>query len=161
MKKLFILFLLLNTQAFALPFNDDMVENQLSTGQVMRPNPEGSIPLGSLKYKLDTKEEAEALTNPVAADEYSIQRGKRLFKVNCSACHGEISTTEHKPSVAGKFMGAPNIADALYTSRTDGNIYKTIHFGNIIMPAVGWKLSPQETWDIINYVRSAQRGGKE
>lgn len=44
----------------------------------------------------------------------------------------------------------------MYKARTDGSIYATIHFGIRLMPGHGWKLSPTEHWDIVNYVRSAQ-----
>lgn len=140
----------------ALPFNDDMVENQISTGQIVRPKPEGSVPVGSLKNKVRNKEEAKMLTNPVQADEASVFRGSMLYQSNCYACHGNIAPEEHQASPAGKFMGAPNIAMEFYKSRTDGEIYSTIHFGNIIMQPVGWKLSASETWDIVNYIRSKQ-----
>ena len=152
-----IALLILTNDASALPFSDDMVENQLNSGQVVRKRPEGTVPVGSLDYVLaETKEEAKALTNPIAADEYSVKRGQRLFQVNCAACHGEISLTEHKPYPAGAQMGAPNLGLENYHSRTDGEIYSAVHFGNLIMPAVGWKISPNETWDIVNYVRSVQ-----
>lgn len=150
------LWMLVATSVAALPFNDDMVENQITDGQLSRSLPVGSIPMGSLDFKVKSKEDAQKLSNPVAADAYSIRRGKRLFQVNCQACHGQIAPGNHVMAPAGKFLGAPNIADPLYKDRTDGGIYGSIHFGNIIMPAVGWKLSPQETWDIINYVRHQQ-----
>lgn len=156
-----ILTVILTATAAALPFSDDMVENQLNSGQVVRKRPEGTVPVGSLDYILaDNKEEAKVLKNPVVADEYSVKRGERLFQVNCAACHGEISLTEHKAYPAGAMMGAPNLALENYHSRTDGEIYSAVHFGNLIMPAVGWKISPSETWDIVNYVRSVQKQTK-
>jgi mono/diheme cytochrome c family protein len=160
MKKLLLMVVLISLAgtAMALPFNDDMVENQITDGQLSRAIPEGSIPMGSLNYKVKSKEDAQKLTNPVKADDFSLRRGKRLFQVNCQACHGVLDSGTQIPAPAGKFLGAPNISDPLYHSRTDGNIYGTIHFGGMaIMPALGWKLSPQETWDIINYVRSLQK----
>lgn len=152
-----ITLLFLFSTASALPFSDDMVENQLGSGQVVRQRPEGTVPVGSLNYILaESKEEAKALKNPTLSDEYSVKRGQRLFQVNCAACHGEISATEHVAYPAGAQMGAPNLALENYHSRTDGEIYSAVHFGNLIMPAVGWKISPAETWDIVNYVRSVQ-----
>ncbi len=142
--------------ASALPFNDDMVDNQITTGQIMRPQPKGSVSKGSLEYKVDSKEAAQALTNPVPLTKASVLRGKRLFEVNCAACHGVIGKV-HQPSVAGPLLGAPNLGDPLYHDRTEGSIYSTIHFGNVIMYPVGWKLSSAETWDIINYVRNVQQ----
>lgn len=60
--------------------------------------------------------------------------------------------------VAMKFAAPPDITQEPYrTGRSDGNIYGIIHFGGMaVMPALGWKLSPTEHWDIINYVRHVQ-----
>lgn len=158
---LLVISILFPSLVWALPFNDDMVENQINTGQLHKVRPEGSIPRGSLKFHtVKNKEAAETLTNPIKSDEWSVKRGEWLFQVNCSACHGEIAPGAHVSYPAGQFIGAPNLADPLYHNRTDGNIYGTIHFGNLIMPAVGWKLSPKETWDIVNYVRSVQAKAK-
>ena len=150
--------LLCTSPLMALPFNDDMVDNQLSTGQVMLPAPKGSVSKGSLKYGPRTKEESLALTNPTKAEDLasSSLRGKRLFQVNCAACHGEIGE-KHVVYEAGKYLGAPNIAEPSYHNRTDGSLYSTIHFGNVIMYPVGWKISSDETWDIINYIRDTQK----
>ncbi len=140
----------------ALPFNDDMVNSQIKTGQVMRPKVAGTVPLGSLNQSsVLTKEDAIKLENPVPTSADSVFVGKQLFRINCSPCHGKISKTS--PELGKVQMGAPNLGDPMYHSRTDGQIYSTVHFGNIIMPALGWKLSPAETWDIINYVRSVQK----
>ncbi len=140
----------------ALPFNDDMVEVQPTTGQIMRPQPKGSVSKGSLDYKVDSKEEAEKLVNPVPLTKDSVLRGQRLFEVNCGACHGVIGKV-HQPAVVGSMIPAPNLALPLYHDRTEGNMYGTIHFGLRIMYPVGWKLSATETWDIINYIRNVQQ----
>ncbi|MCB0335078.1 MAG: c-type cytochrome [Bdellovibrionales bacterium] len=150
--------------AYSLPFNDDMVNGQLKTGQVMRAKPEHSIPVGGAEYQF-TKEEAEQMQNPVATSEESVARGKRLFSANCHACHGFPVKEGYKPNVAGAFMGAPNLSDPGFHApaegaeggRTDGQIFRVVHFGNVLMPRVGWKLSQTETWDIVNYVRSTQK----
>lgn len=153
--------------AFALPFNDDMVHSKnskgdhmyLSTGQVMRAKPEGAIALGSSSYRVTNKEEADKLVNPLKGDKRSALRGKNLFKVNCSPCHGDIEAATYAPGpVAMKFAAPPDITGEPYrTQRSDGYIYGAIHFGGLaVMPALGWKLSPDEHWDVVNYVRSVQ-----
>ena len=159
----FLALLVTAVGAHALPFNDDMVDSQIKTGQAMRALPAGSIPLGSLNPMFGDRAEAEALTNPKKGDAESIRKGKPLFGLYCEACHGEPKKTDYKPSHIQ--LGAPNLADALYDedasdgqTRTDGQIFRAIYFGNLIMPAVGWKISPDEAWDIINYVRSVQNG---
>ena len=150
--------------AYALPFNDDMVDNPMKTGRVMRPLPEGSLSDGSSTYHVATRDEALKLSNPGKVDEISVANGKRLFAVNCTPCHGDIASNPYKPGTVAKFLPGPNLSMDLYKDkpdgRTDGSIYGTIHFGSIsgLMPALGWKFSPTEHWDMINYIRKIQDG---
>lgn len=144
--------------AAALPFNSDMVDSQMRVGSVMRPSVPGTVPVGGLVGRITTKAEAEKLTNPVKATDASIARGRRLFMTNCSVCHSDIEKKPYVPSVvASKGMPGPDLTADPYPSRTDGSIYGTIHLGGmVLMPPYGWKLSPKEHWDIVNYVRKAQ-----
>lgn len=153
--------------SIALPFNDDMVHSKnsdgqhmyFSTGEIMRARPSGAVSIGMNSYAVKDKAEAETLKNPKAGDGKSVKFGKRLFQVNCSPCHGNIESSTYEPGpVAQKFASPPDITAEPYRSgRTDGNIYGVIHFGGMaVMPALGWKLSPSEHWDIINYVRDVQ-----
>jgi mono/diheme cytochrome c family protein len=143
----------------ALPFNDDMVDVQKRTGVMMRQKAPGAVAVGMSKYHVESKAEAETLVNPVKADEGSLLRGRRLFAVNCTPCHGDISK---KPYVAGYVAAKlplipPDPTTDSYKARSDGFFYGTIHFGGAaLMPALGWKLSPNEHWDIVNYIRSQQ-----
>ncbi len=143
----------------ALPFNDDMVDVQKRTGVMMRQKAPGSVAVGMSDYYVATKAEAENLTNPVEADERSIDNGKRLFAVNCTPCHGDISKKPWAPGyVAAKLpLVPPDPTTDAYKARSDGFFYGTIHFGGAaLMPALGWKISPNEHWDIVNYIRSQQ-----
>lgn len=147
------------SRAAALPFNSDMVDAQMRTGSVMRPSVPGTVPVGSLKNRVADKAAAEKLTNPIPMSDDSIARGKRLFAANCAPCHSDIEAVPYVMSeTAKKGMAGPNLSEAPYDSRTDGNIYGTIHFGGMaLMPGYGWKLAPQEHWDMINYIRKVQK----
>lgn len=148
--------------AFALPFNDDMVDSQKRTGVIMRAAPKDSVPVGFEKPMPKSKAEAGALTNPVPASPVSVQNGERLFRVNCYPCHGDVSKLPYQPGpVAVNSKGTipgMDIGNKIYLDKTDGYLYATIHFGGlVIMPGLGWKLSDGEHWDIVNYVRDVQR----
>lgn len=152
---------------YALPFNDDMVHSKnskgehmyYSTGQIMRQKPEGSVAIGAGEYTVHSKEEALTLNNPQKKDPHSVLVGKRLFQVNCSPCHGDIAKAGYQMGpVAPKFAAPPDITQEPYRSKPDGYIYGVIQFGGLaLMPGLGWKLSPKEHWDIINYVRHVQQ----
>lgn len=144
--------------AVALPFNDDMVNVQKRTGVIMRPKAPGTVAVGMSDYHVATREDAEKLVNPLKGNARSTANGKRLFAVNCLPCHGDISKKPYAPgSVGAKALQTPpDLTMDMYKTRTDGSIYATVHFGIRLMPGHGWKLSPTEHWDIVNYVRSAQ-----
>lgn len=147
---------------YALPFNDDMVDNQKRTGVIMRGAPNGAVAVGFEGPVPKNKTEAATLANPVPAEAASVENGARLFRVNCFPCHGDVSKLPYQPGpVAVNSKGTipgMDIGDKMYLDKTDGYIYATIHFGGLaIMPAVGWKLSNNEHWDVVNYLRSVQR----
>ena len=145
-------------KANALPFNDDMVDVQKRTGTIMRQKAPGSVAVGMSAYHVASREEAEKMTNPLKGDSTSTANGKRLFAVNCLPCHGDISKKPYQPGNVGQktLQTPPDLTSDTYKTRTDGSIYATIHFGIRLMPGHGWKLSPTEHWDIVNYVRSQQ-----
>ena len=147
---------------WALPFNDDMVDNQLRTGSLMRQKVKESVPVGSLASRVESKDEAKALLNPIKADPLSTASGQRLFAVNCFPCHGDISKSPYQPGPVSRFLPGPDLSQQAYHDtpggKSDGFIFATIHFGGALMPAVGYKLSAQEHWDIINYIRAVQVG---
>lgn len=143
----------------ALPFNDDMVTIQPRTGLVMRRQPAGSIALGSLSESVPDKAAAKSLQNPLKDNRLSAQNGARLFRANCFPCHGNIEDRNHAGSgPVGPFMPGPalGLAERYTKDLTDGDFFGTIHFGGAIMPALGWKLSTAEHWDIVNYIRKVQ-----
>ena len=156
--------LLVVQSVFALPFNDDMVNSQIKTGQSMRGRPENTVPRGTGDIQYPPKETdfliADKLVNKVEKNEDSLIRGKRSYYVNCLVCHGKIGEADYAPMPAGSQMGAPNLVDPMFHAYTDGRIFTTIHNGHIIMPAVGWKISETESWDIVNYIRSMQEASK-
>jgi mono/diheme cytochrome c family protein len=144
--------------AHALPFNDDMVDVQMRTGTIMRQKAPGAVAIGMSDYYVASPADAEKLTNPLKGDAVSTANGKRLFAVNCLPCHGDISKKPYAPGAVGAkaLQTPPDLTADMYKTRTDGSIFSTIHFGIRLMPGHGWKLSPTEHWDIVNYVRSQQ-----
>ena len=146
-------------EAAALPFNDDMVDVQKRTGVMMRQKAPGSVAVGASQYHLASKSDAENLVNPLKDNDASVESGKRLWGVNCLPCHGDISKKPYVPGyVAGKLpLIPPDPTGEMYKTKSDGFFYGTIHFGGAaLMPALGWKLSPTEHWDIVNYIRFGQ-----
>ncbi|RMD85485.1 MAG: hypothetical protein D6808_05160 [Candidatus Dadabacteria bacterium] len=154
-------FVLWGVAAFGLPFNDDMVNmSALRPGTVAREIPEGSVPMGSLKLAIPSKEKLLSAKNPRADEPYSAIYGKRLYTVHCKSCHGEFTTNGYKPGGSARRarMPGPDLSNEYYSSKPEGFFFATINHGGLaIMPKIGWKLSADEAWDIVSYLRKVQR----
>ncbi len=96
------------------------------------------------------------LVNPISPNAASIADGKALYQQNCLACHG----------AAGKGDGPvgltlnPRPADLSYHAQpgvhTDGQLFDWITngFPGSAMPAFSQKLSDQQRWDLVNFIRT-------
>jgi mono/diheme cytochrome c family protein len=139
-----------------------MVGGQLVTGAVMRPKNAHAVPVGTVERQIpDRKTIAEQWENPFKNSAASARRGERLFQVNCTVCHGSIINGEHKPSSLAA-SGIPSL-NLLLTqpkydlAKTDGYIWSYVFRGmDALMPRYGWKLSNNEIWDLVSYVRKMQ-----
>lgn len=125
--------------------------------------PEGTEPVEPLDptyERFDPK--ADTLVNPTnAADLNSLARGRQVYGIYCVECHGPAGMGDGPVSMANKrpgpFAGVFPLVTA--TSRSDGYIYNLIRIGGVRMPS--YKRIPKEDrWDLVNYVRYLQKGGR-
>lgn len=90
--------------------------------------------------------------NPVPLNPISINKGKLLYENNCSHCHGQKALGT-SPDDTGLNMATPNLLKRLKT-HTDGDFFWKIQNGKGEMPSFKEDLNPEETWHIVNYLRS-------
>ena len=95
------------------------------------------------------------LVNPVASDDSSIARGERKFRKTCVPCHG--AELKGDGPVAARFVPPPDLLAATTRGRKDGYIYSYIRNGGALMPSYGAMVTPEEAWDLINYIRHLQK----
>lgn len=99
---------------------------------------------------------AAKLKNPVASNAASIATGQQLYQKHCRFCHGATGRGD-SPS-APKDMKPSNLADATWDrGSTDGEIFVVIQEGagpDYKMKGLKGKVSDQDTWHLVNYVRS-------
>ena len=117
--------------------------------------PLGSVPVQGRERRMNRVEAAERLANPIPSTPASLANGKQLFQVYCALCHGPDA--KGGGPVAARFVPPPDLTLELFRQRPDGFLYATIRDGGPLMPAQGENLSPNERWDIVNYLRSLQR----
>lgn len=92
--------------------------------------------------------------NPVKADAASLERGTKLFAINCQQCHGPQGMGDGK---VGELMGAvAKIGSKTLANKSDGELYHFIMTGKNLMPSFGYRLNTHEIGDIINHIRDLQ-----
>jgi mono/diheme cytochrome c family protein len=97
---------------------------------------------------------AKRLKNPVPPTAEAIATGTRAYGEHCRNCHGEKGDGRGEKaaelSVApGDFTDAPGRA-----RRTDGELFWQITRGRLPMPSFEDKLSDQERWQLVDYIRT-------
>ena len=114
-------------------------------------------------YYEDTEEERiraseEITVNPYPITTEGLSRGKKLYDIYCGICHGE------KIDGAGYLVrdGAPypaqpaNLLLPNFVMASEGQYYHAIMYGKNVMGGYADKLSYEERWQVIHYIRSLQ-----
>jgi cytochrome c553 len=150
---------------------DDEAKMMLVTGQssnsAIRTPMNGNVPY----YYSDTEEERTRATKEIVGNPYPItkvglEKGKELYGIYCASCHGAkgdgqgwLVSEENKnakyPAQPANFM-----QDQFYTSN-NGRFYHAIMYGKNVMQQHRDKLSYEERWQVIHYIRSMQATTKQ
>jgi mono/diheme cytochrome c family protein len=151
--------------------SDDEAKMMLISGQsshnAIRTPMNGNVPY----YYADTEEERTRATNEIVANPYPITKlglaqGKNLYDTYCAICHGAkgdgqgyLVSEENKhakyPAQPANFM-----QDQFYTAN-NGRFYHAIMYGKNVMQQHRDKLSYEERWQVIHYIRSMQATTKQ
>ena len=102
------------------------------------------------------KPEAKVAQNPVAATPQSIAAGQATFQKYCKFCHG--ADAKGDGPMAPKDSHPPNLTDDKWDhGSSDSDIFQIISEGappKFVMKGFKSKLTPQEMWNVVNYVKS-------
>ncbi len=98
-------------------------------------------------------EAAKKIKNPIAKDDASISRGKRIFRSRCAVCHG-LNGKGDGPGAKALTPKPENLASERVKNETDGEIFWKISKGRNDM--IKWEpiLNEKQRWDLVNYIRS-------
>ncbi len=135
--------------------NDMFYTQRVMPGEMAFSMPPGSVArTGSeLYYPKEAREAAAARTNPVPATAESVKKGGELFAIYCTPCHGTAGKGDGL--VAAKFVPPPDLTNPdLQKVRPDGDWESYLSVGGAVMPSYGEALSPEERWEVIDYVRT-------
>lgn len=95
--------------------------------------------------------------NPVVADASSLAKGKELYAQECMSCHGPTGKGDG-PAVKDLEKHPGDLSGAMTQSHTDGALFYKISEGRKPMPALGEKLSEDQRWAVVNYIRTLAAG---
>ena len=104
--------------------------------------------------------EAEKLVNPTPRTPESVKSGAAIYAKACASCHGPngLANTRLAQGMAAYGARPSNLTDAEWIhGSTDGEIFAVIHDGvgpDFHMPKFEGKLSDEELWHVVNYIRS-------
>lgn len=97
--------------------------------------------------------------NPVARSATSIAEGKKLFGIDCVMCHGPEGDGKGELAVTMKLSPPDFRDDTAMKKFTDGELFDIITNGIRKMPPEGKRATPEQTWNLVNYVRSLVQKG--
>ena len=123
---------------------------------------------GSVPYYYDDSAEgrlaaiAELNDNPFPITDEGLDRAKFLYETFCGICHGNtgnglgyIYNEDENPNAKYPLAPANFLTDELKAA-SNGRYYHAIQYGYNAMGAYKDKLSYEERWQVIHYIRSLQ-----
>jgi mono/diheme cytochrome c family protein len=127
--------------------------------------PNGHVPY----YYPDTEEGRtlamqQILYNPFPISKKGIAEGQKLYTIYCGSCHGDKGdgTGYLVEGPQAKYGAQPaNLIDEQFINSSNGRFYHAIMFGKNAMGPHASKLSFEERWQVIHYIRSLQAKAKK
>lgn len=107
--------------------------------------------------------EKELVSNPFPITKAGLDKAKPLYDIYCGICHGEKGDGQGYlyAGPAAKYPNAPkNLISDEMISAGNGRYYFGIMYGKNVMGAYADKLSFEERWQVIHYIRSLQAKSK-
>ncbi|MFZ0581835.1 MAG: c-type cytochrome [Candidatus Acidiferrales bacterium] len=103
-------------------------------------------------------QQARQMPNPVPGTPQTIAAGMSVYMDRCQNCHGEYGNG--KGSRADKLSVQPSdFTDAhAMSTQTDGELFWKISEGHKPMPSFKKKLSEEERWQLVDFIRTFSQG---
>jgi len=120
---------------------------------------------GHVPYAYPDTEEGRNLAkqqiryNPFPITAAGLEKGKELYNIFCATCHGEKADGNGYlvRDDGGKYPAQPaNLVDSQFVFSSNGRFYHVLVHGLNAMGSYGDKLSFEERWQVIHYIRSLQ-----
>ena len=138
-------------------------QNQNDTPRSVSPAPSGAGAQQDFsKNTWELPDDADKTKNPVATSPESIAKGKELYlertKGNCVFCHGETGSGNEANLARLRRKPADISNKERMAAMTDGELFWKISKGITgIMPAGEKRMSEEERWHVVNYIRTLSK----
>jgi mono/diheme cytochrome c family protein len=149
-----ILFLAGLSYLLGWPWDTDMIQQpSIRPYQRLLQPPADAVPMGGEEF-LPRNVIAERYRNPIQSTPGSLERGRRMFLIYCSPCHGQDGNG-HGQVAQGDFQ-PPDLTESKIRMLSEATIYGTVTDGWLTMPFYRETMTVEERWDVVNYVRILQ-----
>lgn len=138
-------------------------------GRADRPIPAGAVPRGrsvaadpdflradDFRYAGKKPDGSFAAGFPIEVTEAVMHHGKDRYMIYCYPCHGATGDGNGITKSYGMLV-TPTYHDDRLRKMPEGEIFNTITHGKNTMFSYADKLSPDERWAVVAYVRALQR----
>lgn len=92
---------------------------------------------------------------PLAITNEMMLLGQKKYNLNCAICHGEAGDGNGITKNYG-MVATPSYHGDLYRNMSEGEIYNTVTNGKNTMMGYGAKLTVEERWAVVAYLRTLQ-----
>ncbi|NQU53080.1 MAG: cytochrome c [Bacteroidetes bacterium] len=110
---------------------------------------------GKQNNEWKTPEYCKKLQNDVPCTKENLLLGKALYRKHCNSCHGEKGEADGIKATKLDSPPAKFVVES-FCQQTDGEIFYKISQGRGDMGSYKKKLSKEDRWLIVNYVRSLE-----
>jgi mono/diheme cytochrome c family protein len=135
-------------------FDTDDYDAEGPKAQTMRLPVAGTVSIDGGDFPVTLIDADQFVSNPLRGDALSVERGKQLFVTFCTPCHGADGLT--RGFVGARFPFVRSLITAQARGYTDAYLFAMIRNGRGLMPRYGARVSVDERWDLVNYVRNLQ-----
>jgi mono/diheme cytochrome c family protein len=98
----------------------------------------------------------KTMKNPIAMSDASTQAGQALYIKTCAACHGKTGLGDG-PKAKSLKTAPGDFLKAESQNQTDGEHFYKTKTGRGDMPKYEGKMTDDDIWNVVNYIRSLKK----
>ncbi len=100
--------------------------------------------------------DAIGVANPTSPDAGTISAGQVVYEKRCTGCHGTKGNGDG-PDAVDLGIHPAKFSDMRAGAETDGALFWKIQTGRKPMPKYGSKLTADQIWQVIRYLRTLEK----